>query len=60
MKIHLELDSDRSDAFAASLNHYYPGCEGMAETFLTACVDSLIEAAAKDESVVAPIHIVTC
>jgi hypothetical protein len=61
MKITLSLNPDQSDAFAASLQHYYSSDDSlMAETFLTGCVDSLIEAAAKGKSVIAPPRLVRC
>ena len=47
-KIALSLDPDQADAFAASLEFYYPGPDRKEQTdaFLLGCVDALTEAAA--------------
>jgi hypothetical protein len=52
MKITLSLDPDQSDAFAASLKHYFGDVP--AEGFLERCIDNLIEAAARGEFIRSP------
>ena len=52
MTINLSLDPDQSDAFTASLKHYFG--DSTAEGFLERCVDNLIEVAAKGEFIRSP------
>jgi hypothetical protein len=60
MKIQFTLSHDQAEAFRESLSHYFPGPDRKEQvtTFLAGCVEALIAAAAKGESINAPFQLV--
>jgi hypothetical protein len=60
MKIQLSLSPDQSEAFTESLSHYFPGADRKEQvtSYLVGCVDALIAAAERGESIIAPLQLV--